>query len=202
MGSASPGKRRKTTATKWITASITATQLHLVDRRDATCTCAARPRRHPMVVLRRLDCLLEPTEQGRTKFVFRKRTQAHRVRQVGLRRARGQCSSIPALYPQSWSGRASSKYLSITDSFSANVRDRAEVRHQAADRDQAERQRALGVLEGHLPEINLAACAQSGETLPGLTNLGMAMYSELIRRFNEENNEEAGEHFTHARSSS
>ena len=36
-----------------------------------------------------------------------------------------------------------------------------------------------------------------GERLPALTNLGMGyVFEELIRRFNEENNEEAGEHFT------
>ncbi len=36
-----------------------------------------------------------------------------------------------------------------------------------------------------------------GEILPALTNLRMGyVFEELIRRFNEENNEEAGEHFT------
>lgn len=37
----------------------------------------------------------------------------------------------------------------------------------------------------------------NGEKLPGLTNLGMGyVFEELVRKFNEENNEEAGEHFT------
>lgn len=36
-----------------------------------------------------------------------------------------------------------------------------------------------------------------GEKMPPLTNLGMGyVFEELIRKFNEENNEEAGEHFT------
>lgn len=36
-----------------------------------------------------------------------------------------------------------------------------------------------------------------GSTLPALSNLGMGyVFEELIRKFNEENNEEAGEHFT------
>lgn len=36
-----------------------------------------------------------------------------------------------------------------------------------------------------------------GQKLPPLTNLGMGyVFEELIRQFNEENNEEAGEHFT------
>jgi type I restriction enzyme M protein len=49
-------------------------------------------------------------------------------------------------------------------------------------------------------EINLSpneVLNGKGEILPPLTNLGMGyVFEELIRRFNEENNEEAGEHFT------
>lgn len=49
-------------------------------------------------------------------------------------------------------------------------------------------------------EINLSpneAKNGRGEILPPLTNLGMGyVFEELIRKFNEENNEEAGEHFT------
>ncbi len=38
---------------------------------------------------------------------------------------------------------------------------------------------------------------QMATRLPALTNLGMGyVFEELIRKFNEENNEEAGEHFT------
>lgn len=49
-------------------------------------------------------------------------------------------------------------------------------------------------------EINLGsnpATNSKGETLAPLTNLGMGyVFEELIRKFNEDNNEEAGEHFT------
>ena len=49
-------------------------------------------------------------------------------------------------------------------------------------------------------EINLSpkeARNSKGEVLPPLTNLGMGyVFEELIRKFNEDNNEEAGEHFT------
>jgi type I restriction enzyme M protein len=49
-------------------------------------------------------------------------------------------------------------------------------------------------------EINLSPNEvknSKGEILPPLTNLGMGyVFEELIRKFNEENNEEAGEHFT------
>ena len=50
------------------------------------------------------------------------------------------------------------------------------------------------------PEINLSpnqATNSKGDILPPLTNLGMGyVFEELIRKFNEDNNEEAGEHFT------
>lgn len=49
-------------------------------------------------------------------------------------------------------------------------------------------------------EINLSpkdATSPRGETLPPLSDHGMGyVFEELIHRFNEENNEEAGEHFT------
>lgn len=50
------------------------------------------------------------------------------------------------------------------------------------------------------PTINLSPfdCVDAkGNVLPGLDNHAMGtMFEELLRRFNEENNEEAGEHFT------
>jgi len=50
------------------------------------------------------------------------------------------------------------------------------------------------------PYINLTPNEKEdpdGNRLPALTNLGMGyVFEELIRKFNEENNEEAGEHFT------
>lgn len=49
-------------------------------------------------------------------------------------------------------------------------------------------------------EINLSAkesTNKDGLVLPPLSNIGMGMvFEELLRKFNEENNEEAGEHFT------
>jgi type I restriction enzyme M protein len=49
-------------------------------------------------------------------------------------------------------------------------------------------------------DLNLSpekAVSTTGEILPPLTNLGMGyVFEELIRKFNEDNNEEAGEHFT------
>lgn len=59
----------------------------------------------------------------------------------------------------------------------------------------------LDVLEKFLsPKINLTPDNREdpdGNILPGLSNFGMGyVFEELIHKFNEENNEEAGEHFT------
>lgn len=88
------------------------------------------------------------------------------------------------------------------DGFSPNVQ---EIISKFKIRNQLETMREAGVtfmlLEKLVSnEINLGphdVVNSKGEKLPGLTNLGMGyVFEELIRKFNEENNEEAGEHFT------
>jgi len=86
--------------------------------------------------------------------------------------------------------------------FSANVKEiidkfklRSQVRHMAS------KDVLLNVLEKFTsPYINLTPFGKNdpeGRKLPPLSNLGMGyVFEELIRKFNEENNEEAGEHFT------
>ncbi|MEE4463994.1 class I SAM-dependent DNA methyltransferase, partial [Azotobacter chroococcum] len=88
------------------------------------------------------------------------------------------------------------------DGFSNNVKDiirrfnlKAQVRHMA------NKDVLLDVLEKFTsPYINLTPKDiedPEGNRLPALSNLGMGyVFEELIRKFNEENNEEAGEHFT------
>lgn len=68
-------------------------------------------------------------------------------------------------------------------------------------RHMADKQVLLDVIEEFTsPDINLTPHDvedPAGNILPGLSNLGMGyVFEELIRWFNEENNEEAGEHFT------
>lgn len=72
---------------------------------------------------------------------------------------------------------------------------RAQIRHMAV------KDVLLDVLEKFTsPYINLTPFEKQdpdGRKLPALSNLGMGyVFEELIRKFNEENNEEAGEHFT------
>lgn len=88
------------------------------------------------------------------------------------------------------------------DGFSFNVKEiinkfelKNKVRHMAT------KDVLLNVLEKFTSSyINLTPFEKNdpdGRKLPALTNLGMGyVFEELIRRFNEENNEEAGEHFT------
>ena len=89
------------------------------------------------------------------------------------------------------------------DGFSPNVQDildNFEFRNQIPRLSRAD---ALGSLIEKLtsPEINLSPAPVMREDgrvrHPGLDNHGMgSIFEELIRRFNEENNEEAGEHWT------
>ena len=88
------------------------------------------------------------------------------------------------------------------DGFSTNIHEiincfklREQIRHMS------HKNVLLSVLEKFVsPYINLTPKEQQdpeGNKLPALTNLGMGyVFEELIRKFNEENNEEAGEHFT------
>src|SRR5215213_1326820 len=89
------------------------------------------------------------------------------------------------------------------DGFSPNVQevlDKFKFRNQLQTLDEAD---ALGHLIQKFvdPALNLSpkpvVDAQGRVKLPGLDNHAMGtIFEELIRRFNEENNEEAGEHFT------
>ena len=88
------------------------------------------------------------------------------------------------------------------DGFSSNVKEII-TRFKLLDqmRHMADKQVLLDVIEKFVsPYINLTPHEvedPDGNTLPALTNLGMGyVFEELIRKFNEENNEEAGEHFT------
>ena len=89
------------------------------------------------------------------------------------------------------------------DGFSPNVQDileNFEFRNQIPRLSKAD---ALGTLIEKLtsPDINLSPApvkhADGSVRYPGLDNHGIgSIFEELVRRFNEENNEEAGEHWT------
>lgn len=166
----------------------------------------------PMVVLRRLDSLLEITKDKVLKELEfqQKEMKFTELDEKGLQDASGYVFyntskwTLQQLYDTATNSQQllETNFLDYLNGFSSNVKEiiekfnlRAQVRHMA-DKDIL-----LDVLEKFTsPHINLTDQERSdpdGKTLPALSNLGMGyVFEELIRKFNEENNEEAGEHFT------
>lgn len=166
----------------------------------------------PMVVLRRLDTLLEPSKNAVLEEV---RFQKEEMKSTELDDAPLTDASGYVFYNTSkWTLK--SLFSTATNNqqillmnveeylngFSTNVKEiikcfnlKAQVSHLA------EKDVLLDVLEKFVsPYLNLTPEEiedPDGNRLPALTNLGMGyVFEELIRKFNEENNEEAGEHFT------
>ena len=163
----------------------------------------------PMTVIRRLDAVLEPTRDAvlETK---RKRDEDGIVNQdVYPRNASGQAfynTSEIRLRDLTSKGRRQqlqADFEAYLDGFSPNVRDvleRFEFRNLIPRLIQTD---SLGfLLEKFLDRtINLSPepvlNGDGSIRLDGLDNHSMGtIFEELIRRFNEDNNEEAGEHFT------
>ena len=162
----------------------------------------------PMFVLRRIDCLLEDTKDAVLAEVqFQKQEAGMAVLDPeGLRDAAGQVFYNTSKFTlKSLLGNPSqleANFNHYLDGFSPNVAEiiaKFDLRNQI--RKMAVADALHGVIEKFVaPDINLSphdAMAPDGRKLPGLSNLGMGyVFEELIRKFNEENNEEAGEHFT------
>lgn len=157
----------------------------------------------PMTVLRRLDAVLEPSKQD-VLDMKRLLDESKIVQQdQGLRQASGQAFYNTSQFTlRDLKNRASKQQLKADfedylDGFSPNVQEilnNFEFRNQIPRLSKAD---ALGTLIEKLldPEINLSP--KPTATLPGLDNHAMGtIFEELVRRFNEENNEEAGEHWT------
>ncbi|MCK0125756.1 type I restriction-modification system subunit M [Gelidibacter sp. F2691] len=166
----------------------------------------------PMIVLRRLDALLEPTKDAVLEELRFQRDEAGFTEwdESGLREASGYVfynTSKWTLQKIKDTATNSTQILQANfedylNGFSPNVKEivdkfklRSQVRHMAS------KDVLLDVLEKFTsPYINLTPHEKEdpeGRKLPALSNLGMGyVFEELIRKFNEENNEEAGEHFT------
>ena len=166
----------------------------------------------PMVVLRRLDALLEPTKDAvLEETIFQKEElKFTEWDESGLKQASGYVFfntskwTLQKLKDTSTNSQQilQTNFEDYLNGFSPNVKEiidkfklRSQVRHMAA------KDVLLDVLEKFTsPHINLTPFEKEdpdGRKLPELSNLGMGyVFEELIRKFNEENNEEAGEHFT------
>lgn len=166
----------------------------------------------PMFVLRRLDCLLEPSKDSVMEEVRFQREDAGltELDPEGICEASGYVFyntspwTLKKLVDTAANNRQilEANFKAYLNGFSENVKeivDKFKLRAQA--NHMAEKDVLLEVLEKFTsPYINLTpdpAKDPDGRKLPPLTNLGMGyVFEELIRKFNEENNEEAGEHFT------
>jgi len=166
----------------------------------------------PMVVLRRLDALLEPTKaEVLEELVFQKEeAKFTEWDENGLRQASGYVFyntsewTLQRLHDTATNNQQilQANFEDYLNGFSGNVKEiiekfklKTQVRHMAS------KDVLLNVLEKFTsPYINLTPFEKNdpeGRKLPPLTNLGMGyVFEELIRKFNEDNNEEAGEHFT------
>ena len=166
----------------------------------------------PMIVLRRLDALLEPSKEAVLEELAFQRDEAGFTEwdENGLREASGYVFynvskwTLQKLHDTATNSQQilQANFEDYLNGFSPNVKEiidkfklRSQVRHMAT------KDVLLDVLEKFTSSyINLTPFEKEdpdGRKLPALSNLGMGyVFEELIRKFNEENNEEAGEHFT------
>jgi type I restriction enzyme M protein len=163
----------------------------------------------PMTVLRRLDAVLEPTKQAVLDMKATLDKAGITNQDQALRQAAGQSFYNTSKFTlRELRARASQQQLkadfeAYLDGYSPNVQeifDNFEFRNQIPRLSKAD---ALGTLiEKFLdPSINLSPNpvlnSDGSQKHPGLDNHAMGtIFEELVRRFNEENNEEAGEHWT------
>jgi type I restriction enzyme M protein len=151
----------------------------------------------PMFVIRRMDAVLEPTKKVvlETKQML---DQAGITEQTAaLRQAAGQAFyntskfSLRDLMSRGTQQQLLADFEDYLNGFSQNVQDIIEnfkFRNQLPTLSKAD---ALGTLISKFlaPEIDLSP--------DGIDNHSMGtVFEELVRKFNEENNEEAGEHWT------
>ena len=165
----------------------------------------------PMTVIRRLDAMLESTKPAVLEMKNKMDNAGIMNQWPALCNVAGQafCNSSPFLL-KDLTSRAKKQTLKVDfetylDGFSPNVQEILEkfkFRNQIDTMIEAD---ILGaVIEKFVsPAINLSPNpiytddTMQTVKLPALDNHSMGtIFEELIRRFNEENNEEAGEHWT------
>lgn len=163
----------------------------------------------PMTVIRRIDALLEPAKQAVLKM--KEQLDAAKItnQHPALCQAAGQAfyNTSPFvlrdLKSRSSQQKLKADFEAYLDGFSPNVQEILEkfkFRNQIPTMIESD---ILGLVIEKFTntEINLSPNpvldVNGNVRLPALDNHSMGMiFEELIRRFNEENNEEAGEHFT------
>ena len=166
----------------------------------------------PMLVLRRLDILLERTKKDLLRQ--KEMLDANNLPEVSKRQLLMAVTGLPyynvspftmkSIRGENNSQRLLQNFTAYLDGFSSDVQDiinKFDLRHHAEKLHEANRLGA--VIEKFTDErINLGITPvldeEGNELLPALDNHAMGtLFEQLLRKFNEENNvTEAGEHFT------
>ena len=166
----------------------------------------------PMVVLRRLDALLEPTKVA-VEQEYKSQIEAglaDNLDEEALKDESGQTYynlskwTLNRLKNQSSDNNDINytNFIEYLNGYSENVKDVLKnFEFYAKVKKLADNDRLISIIERITdPRLNLTdrpATDPDGLPLPAVSNLQMGtLFEELLRRFNEENNEEAGEHFT------
>ena len=163
----------------------------------------------PMTVLRRLDVVLEGSKQAVLDMKDMLDGAGVVDQDAALCQASGQAFyntsqfTLSDLRARASQAQLKADFEAYLDGFSPNVQeilDNFEFRNQIPRLSKGD---ALGALIEKFtsPTVNLSPepvkDKDGNVKLPGLDNHAMGtMFEELVRRFNEENNEEAGEHWT------
>ena len=157
----------------------------------------------PMTVLRRLDAVLEPTKQAVLDMKAALDKAKITNQDDALRSASGEAFyntspfRLRDLKSRKTQQTLKDDFMAYLDGFSPNVQDilkNFEFRNQIPRLSESD---GLGqLIEKFLDkDINLSP-RKVGE-LPGLDNHSMGtVFEDLVRMFNEDNNEEAGQHWT------
>ena len=157
----------------------------------------------PMTVLRRLDAVLEPTKQAVMEMKAALDKERITNQDDALRSASGQAfyNTSPFLLSDLKSRKTQQTlkddFMVYLDGFSPNVQEilkNFEFRNQIPKLSESD---GLGQLIEKFLDKDINLSPRPAGELPGLDNHSMGtVFEELVRRFNEENNEEAGEHWT------
>lgn len=163
----------------------------------------------PMTLIRRLDAVLEPTKQAVLEMKATLDQAGITNQDAALRQAAGHAFyntskfTLRDLSEQTDRQQLETDFLAYLDGYSPNVQD---ILTSLDFRNQIPRLARANVLKTLIekfldPSINLSPYpvfnSDGTVRLPGLDNHAMGtIFEELIRRFNEENNEESGEHWT------
>jgi len=157
----------------------------------------------PMTVLRRLDAVLEPTKQAVLDMKAALDREKITNQDDALRAAAGEAfyNTSPFLLRDLKSRKTQQTlkddFMAYLDGFSPNVQDilkNFEFRNQIPRLSESD---GLGQLIEKFLDKDINLSPRPVGDLPGLDNHSMGtVFEDLVRMFNEDNNEEAGQHWT------